>query len=106
MFWFKIGDVFDADDRLAVWMATLAVASNDLVHTNNKVNAATEPREFLYEPRVATGHYNEACLHMEDLPAHPPDHFANFDPRAGAERSMTTLPVLTANRPLHSPRTI
>jgi hypothetical protein len=61
---FTIGDVFDADDPLAVWAATLGLAFNDLVHANTKVEKARTEWERFYEWRIATGHYNEACLHL------------------------------------------
>jgi hypothetical protein len=61
---FTIGDVFAADDPLAVWAATLGLAFNDLIHTNIKVERARTEWESLYEWRIATGHYNEACLHL------------------------------------------
>jgi hypothetical protein len=62
---FRVGDVFDPDDPLAVWMCTLAVALNDAVHANIKTDEATREWERLYEWRVAIAHYNEACLHLE-----------------------------------------
>lgn len=62
---FQIGEVFDPDDPLAVWVATLAVAFNDVVHANHRLKVDQRGWEFLYEWRVATGHYSEACLHME-----------------------------------------
>lgn len=62
---FRVGAVFDPDDALSVWICTLAVALNDVVHTNVKVEGAGQPWERLYEWRVATGHFNEACLHLE-----------------------------------------
>jgi hypothetical protein len=62
---FVIGDVFKADDPLAVWVATLGIAFNDLIHANNKVNDAKTEWERLYEWRIATGHYNEMCLHLQ-----------------------------------------
>ncbi len=61
---FTIGDVFDADDPLSVWAATLGIAFNVLVHANTKVERARTEWERFYEWRIATGHYNEACLHL------------------------------------------
>jgi len=62
---FRIGDVFDAEDTLSVWICTLAVAFNDAIHANLKVEAAETPWERSYEWRVAISHFNEACLHLE-----------------------------------------
>jgi hypothetical protein len=62
---FRIGDVFDPDDALSVWVCTLSLAFNDAIHANLKVEAAEHPWERLYEWRVAIGHFNEACLHLE-----------------------------------------
>ncbi len=62
---FRIGDVFDAEDSLSVWICTLAIAFNDAIHANLKVEAAETPWERGYEWRVAISHFNEACLHLE-----------------------------------------
>lgn len=62
---FTIGDVFNPDSPLSVWTATLGIAFNDLVHANAKVERARTEWERFYEWRIATGHYNEACLHLE-----------------------------------------
>ncbi len=62
---FRIGDVFDSEDPLSVWVCTLAVALNDTVHANVKTDGATQEWERLYEWRVAIAHFNEACLHLE-----------------------------------------
>jgi hypothetical protein len=62
---FRIGDVFDAEDPLSVWICTLAIAFNDAIHANLKVEAAETPWERSYEWRVAISHFNEACLHLE-----------------------------------------
>jgi hypothetical protein len=66
MFKFRMGDVFDADDPLSIWIATLSVAFNDAVHSSNKVQAADEDLwKHFYEWRVAISHFNEACRHLE-----------------------------------------
>jgi hypothetical protein len=62
---FRIGDAFDADDPLSVWMCTLALAFNDAVHTNLKAGGAEIEWEFVYEWRIAISHFTEACLHLE-----------------------------------------
>jgi hypothetical protein len=62
---FKFGDYFDAEDPVAVWACTLAIAINDVVYSNNKVIAAEDhPWRRFYEWRVAVSHFNEACLHL------------------------------------------
>jgi hypothetical protein len=45
-------------------VCTLAVALNDAVHANLKVEAAQTPWERSYEWRVAISHFNEASLHL------------------------------------------
>jgi len=62
---FRFGDAFDADDPLSTWACTIAIAFNDVVYANVKVNRADREWERFYEWRVATGHFNEACLHLE-----------------------------------------
>jgi hypothetical protein len=62
---FEFERVFDADDRLSVWMATLAIAFNDLVQSNLDVDRSKTPWDRLYRWRIATAHYNEASLHLE-----------------------------------------
>jgi hypothetical protein len=64
-FRFRIGDLFDADDQLAIWLCTLSIAFNDGMHTTRKFLAAERHWENLYEWRVRVSHLNEACLHLE-----------------------------------------
>jgi hypothetical protein len=62
---FRIGDVFDPDDPLAVWACIVAIAFNDLVFANTKVDTAEDEWVRFYEWRIATGHFYEACMHLE-----------------------------------------
>jgi hypothetical protein len=65
MFKFRMGDLFDADDPLAVWLCILSIAFNDAVHATVKFTESERPWEVLYEWRVMASHFNEACLHLE-----------------------------------------
>jgi hypothetical protein len=60
-----MGEVFDGDDSLSVWICILAVAFNDQIHANVKVDEAQSDWERAYEWRVAISHFNEACLHLD-----------------------------------------
>jgi len=62
---FRFGDIFDPDDPLSIWICTLGIAFNDMIHTNEKIEQATVAWERFYEWRVAVAHFNEACLHLE-----------------------------------------
>jgi hypothetical protein len=62
---FRLGDVFNADDPLSVWICVLAVAFNDAVHANVKTDKAPLAWARIYEWRVAISHFSEACLHLE-----------------------------------------
>ena len=62
---FTVGEVFPASDPLAVWICTLSIALNDLIHSHKKVEGAQPGWERMYEWRVAVSHYGEACLHLE-----------------------------------------
>jgi hypothetical protein len=64
-FKFRMGDLFDADDPLAVWVCTLSVAFNDAIHAAVKFSAADRSWESMYEWRVGVSHLSEACLHLE-----------------------------------------
>lgn len=48
-----------------MWICTLGIAFNDVIHSNVKVEAATNAWERFYGWRVAIGHFNEAALHLE-----------------------------------------
>jgi hypothetical protein len=68
MFKFRMGDLFDADDPLAIWLCTLSIAFNDAIHATTKYLEAVKAErswEVLYEWRVQISHFNEACLHLQ-----------------------------------------
>jgi hypothetical protein len=70
MFKFRMGDLFDADDPLAIWLCALSMAFNDAIHATTKYLEAVEaekpkPWQLLYEWRVQISHFNEACLHLK-----------------------------------------
>jgi hypothetical protein len=62
---FRFGDVFDPDDPLSIWICTLGIAFNDIIHANVKAARAETAWERFYEWRVLVAHFNEACLHLE-----------------------------------------
>jgi hypothetical protein len=67
---FRIGDVLDADDDLAVWFCTIALAHNDLVITNvREIEADSEWQRF-YDWRMGVGHYSEVMLFLGRMRDH------------------------------------
>jgi hypothetical protein len=62
---FRIGDVFDPDDDLGLWICTIALAFNDIVIAHARAVDTPEQWEFFYFTRVGIGHYNEILLYME-----------------------------------------
>src|SRR4051812_38890048 len=65
-FSFVMGEVFPADDPVAEWVITLALAMNDLT----LVNAMSEkdedqPDRSFYWARLALSHFAEAALFLE-----------------------------------------
>lgn len=62
---FRIGDVFDADDSVGLWILTIAIAFNDITFTNVEHDAAEKEWERFYWWRLSVGHYNEVMLYLE-----------------------------------------
>jgi len=62
---FRIGDVFDPDDDVALWLLTISLAFNDIVLTHVRADEAEEEWERFYFSRVGFGHYNEILLYLE-----------------------------------------
>jgi hypothetical protein len=65
MFKFRMGDLLDADDPLAIWVCTLSMAFNGAIHATTKYVEAEKPWQLLYEWRVQISHFNEACLDLK-----------------------------------------
>jgi hypothetical protein len=61
----SLGDVFDPDDPLGVWICTLGIAFNDVIYSNVRVLDAERVWERFYAWGVAISHFNEAALHLE-----------------------------------------
>jgi hypothetical protein len=63
---FKIGDVYPADDLLSEWLATIAMAANDLIAVH--VLMADADDDFLrwYYFRAAVGHFYEVAKHLDE----------------------------------------
>lgn len=62
---FRIGDVFDADDEVSVYLMNLAMGFNDIVFAEVKGSEATEEWEQLYWARLYTAHFYEAMDYVE-----------------------------------------
>jgi hypothetical protein len=71
-FRFNVAEVFPTDDLLSEWVATLAVAFNDLalVHERMEHDAET-PHRFFYWLRLAIAHYSEAADYLAQTRAIP-----------------------------------
>lgn len=63
---FRIGDLVQPGDDLSLYLANLAMAFNDLVFTNVKMDEATASWESFYWSRLAFGHFNEVMLYLEE----------------------------------------
>ncbi|MEP6978667.1 MAG: hypothetical protein ABI948_11505 [Thermoleophilia bacterium] len=64
---FAFGRVFPADDLLSEWVATLALAFNDLALVHDRIEADAEtPHRFFYWLRLAIAHFYEAAKYLED----------------------------------------
>ena len=61
---FRLGDVFKPGDDLSIWFCTIALAHNDLVTTQGRVDEATTDWERFYDWRIGIGHYSEIMLFL------------------------------------------
>lgn len=68
---FQIGDVFDPENDLAIWISTIALAHNDLVTASRCVEEA--PNEWLrfYDWRISIGHYSEIMGFLSRMRGRP-----------------------------------
>jgi hypothetical protein len=64
---FRFGDVLPPDDPLAEWVATLALAFNDISYVHTKFDEAFAGRayEYLYVLRIALSHFKEAAEFLD-----------------------------------------
>ncbi len=62
---FRVGDVFQPEDELSLYSANLAMAFNDLVFTNIKMDETQSDWEMFYWSRLAYAHFNEVMLYIE-----------------------------------------
>jgi hypothetical protein len=64
---FQFGLVFPPDDLLSEWMATLAMAFNDLSLVSSRMDVDQETsHEFFYWLRLALAHYHEAGKYLDE----------------------------------------
>lgn len=62
---FKFGDVFPSDDVRAEWVATLALAFNDLSLVRMQMGKDTDPKHrWLYWFRLGIAHFGEAASYL------------------------------------------
>jgi hypothetical protein len=96
---FRIGDVFDPDDDVALWLLTIVLAFNDIVLTHVRADEATEEWERFYFSRVAFGHYNEILLYLERVDSKPSvQKFIASLPTAVQDAYRETLAIYDGNR--------
>lgn len=65
---FKFGDVFPVDDAVGEWLATLAMAFNDIAFVHRQLDDAYTNRpayEYFYFLRLAIGHFNEGAALLD-----------------------------------------
>jgi hypothetical protein len=63
---FVFGEVFPPDDLLGEWVATLAVAFNDLALVHDRIEADHQiPHRFFYWLRLAIAHFYEAAKYLD-----------------------------------------
>lgn len=63
----RIGEVFPQDDLVGEWIATLALAFNDIAYVHRHLDETYEKPayEYFYFLRLAIGHFNEAAAHLD-----------------------------------------
>lgn len=98
---FTVGDVFDPEDRVSLWMCVVGMAFNDLITTHVRADEATEDWEVLYFSRVGIGHYSEIMLFLEAQGCEPAiREFIMSLPQSLQEDYESTLTLYDANRGL------
>lgn len=68
---FRVGDLVQPKDELSLYLANLAMAFNDLVFTNVKMDEATASWERFYWSRLAFAHFSEVMLYLEEKRGDP-----------------------------------
>jgi hypothetical protein len=65
---FRFGGVFPVDDPVSEWVATIALAFNDIALVHGQFDEAFEGPAFryLYLLRISLGHFNEAAKYLDD----------------------------------------
>jgi hypothetical protein len=70
---FRFGDVFPADDVISEWLATIALAFNDIAYVHGQFDEAyTGPAfRYFYLLRLALGHFHEAAKYLDETETIP-----------------------------------
>jgi hypothetical protein len=70
---FRFGDVFPADDFTSEWVATIALAFNDIAFVHSQFDEAYEgpAYRYFYLLRLSLGHFNEAAKYLDKTEAIP-----------------------------------
>lgn len=63
---FRFGEVFVADDLLSEWLATIAMAANDLITLTMLSHSTKDPRVQWYHFRARVAHFYEVSKHLEE----------------------------------------
>ena len=70
---FKFGEVFPPGDPLSEWVATIALAFNDIAYVHAQFDDAySKPAyEYLYLLRISLGHFHEAAKFLDETKSIP-----------------------------------
>ncbi len=74
---FKFGEMYPADDLISEWLATIAMAANDLITVNVQMAETDDDSLRWYYFRAAAGHFHEVAKHLDETQRVPEvDEFA------------------------------
>jgi hypothetical protein len=62
----SFGDIYPPDDLLSEWLATIAMAANDLIAVHGLMAEAEDDSLRWYYFRPAVGHFYEAAKHLDE----------------------------------------
>ena len=63
---FKIGQMYPSDDLISEWLATIAMAANDLIAVHVLMNETEDDSVRWYFFRAAAGHFFEVGKHLDE----------------------------------------
>lgn len=96
---FKIGDIYPADDVLSEWLATIAMAANDLIAVHVLITETEDDSLRWYFSRAAIGHFYEAAKHLDETEGVPEiKNFVASLPRPAREAYERLLALFRPNR--------